>query len=226
MVTRTAATHSEAVVGVTWKQTTGTARVRRVTTSSPDECGAAVRAITWSWPGIPVLLRRIRCAPRETHTAALTAMSCTRMANAAVVDSTWPATCGILVGGMPCRLTDTGARSAVRYSNMLSILLNMKPLIRLVRSAEARRFSTYPRHLWRKHPERAEICHQETSDSACALDIGRSYARLAACLHSRPSSLTPSGGLYRVGQSQPWLDLYRRHAVRSVGAQTSARLTK
>lgn len=59
---------------------------------------------------------------------------------------------------MPCRHTSTGARSAVKRSNMPSILLNMKLLIRLVRSAEAKRFSTYPRHLLRKRPERAELC--------------------------------------------------------------------
>ena len=40
---------------------------------------------------------------------------------------------------------------------MPNISLNMEPLIRIVRSAEARRFSTYPRHLSRKRPERAEI---------------------------------------------------------------------
>ena len=66
-------------------------------------------------------------------------------------------TFGIRVGGMPCRLTSTVARSAVRYSSMPNISLNMKPLIRIVRSAEARRFSTCPRHLSRKRPERAEI---------------------------------------------------------------------
>ncbi|CAB3797759.1 hypothetical protein LMG27177_04306 [Paraburkholderia fynbosensis] len=65
---------------------------------------------------------------------------------------------GIPVGGMSCRLTSTGARSAVKSSNMPSILLNIKPLIRLVRSAETRRFSTYPRHLSQERPERVEIC--------------------------------------------------------------------
>jgi hypothetical protein len=40
---------------------------------------------------------------------------------------------------------------------MPNILLNMKPLIRIVRSAEARRFNTYLRHLSRKRPKRAEI---------------------------------------------------------------------
>src|SRR5580658_892563 len=66
-------------------------------------------------------------------------------------------TCGIRVGGMPCRLTSTGARSAAKCSNMPNILLNMKPLIRIVRSAEARRFNIYLRHLSRKRPKRAEI---------------------------------------------------------------------
>src|SRR5260370_29990525 len=66
-------------------------------------------------------------------------------------------TCGIRVGGMPCRLTSTVARSATRCSNTPNISLNMKPLIRIVRSAEARRFSTYLRHLSQKRPERAEI---------------------------------------------------------------------
>jgi hypothetical protein len=66
-------------------------------------------------------------------------------------------TCGIRLGGMPCRHTSTVARSAVRCSSTPNISLNMKPLIRIVRSAEARRFSTYPPHLSRKRPERAEI---------------------------------------------------------------------
>src|SRR5258708_8263495 len=66
-------------------------------------------------------------------------------------------TCRIRVGGMPCRLTSTVARSGMRCSNTPNISLNMKPLIRIARSAEARRFSTYLRHLSRKRPERAEI---------------------------------------------------------------------
>ncbi|MGF6747491.1 hypothetical protein OKW36_003127 [Paraburkholderia sp. MM5482-R1] len=46
----------------------------------------------------------------------------------------------------------------MRCSNTPSILLNMKTLIRLAQSAEARRFCTHPRHLCRKPPERAETC--------------------------------------------------------------------
>lgn len=48
---------------------------------------------------------------------------------------------------------------------MPSMLLNMQPLIRFVRSAGAKRLSTYPRHLWRKHSERAEICLTERGHS-------------------------------------------------------------
>jgi hypothetical protein len=89
-------------------------------------------------------------------------VSCTKMGlYAAVLLHRWQylgsATCGIRVRGMPCRLTSIVARSAVRRSSMPNISLNMKPLIRIVRSAEARRFSTYPRHLSRKRPERVEI---------------------------------------------------------------------
>ena len=88
----------------------------------------------------------------------------------------------ILVGGMPCRLTSTGARSVVSSSNMPNILVNMKPLIRLVRSAGARRFSTYPRHLCRKHPERAEICLTGQSQNPAS-----TKARL-----NRPTAITAS----------------------------------
>jgi hypothetical protein len=66
-------------------------------------------------------------------------------------------TCGIRVGGMPCRLTNIVAKSAARRSSMPNISLNMKPSIRSARSAEARRFSTYQRHLSRRRQKRVEF---------------------------------------------------------------------
>jgi hypothetical protein len=53
---------------------------------------------------------------------------------------------------------------------MPNILLNMKPLIRIVRNAEARRFNTYPRHLSRKRPERAEI-GLPSKDKICTVPV-------------------------------------------------------
>ena len=104
---------------------------------------------------------RRRAAPgRQAHDNPHTrAISCTRMIYSTAArypSSHVGARFGIRVGGLPCRLTNTVARSAVRRSSMPSISRNMKQRIRIVRSAEARTFSTYLHHLSRKPPERAE----------------------------------------------------------------------
>src|SRR5713226_1241016 len=49
------------------------------------------------------------------------------------------------------------AASASYLSSTPNISLNMKTLIRIVQSAEARRFSTYQRVLSRRHRKRAEV---------------------------------------------------------------------
>jgi hypothetical protein len=86
-------------------------------------------------------------------------------------------TCGIRVGGVPCRFTNTVARSAARCSSTPSISLNMKPLIRIARSAEARRFNTYQRHLSRKRPERAEIYLLTIRFLVQVINWGRGFPR-------------------------------------------------
>ena len=59
-------------------------------------------------------------------------------------------------GGMPCRPTNTVARSAAKRSRASSISPNMHRLIRLALIAEATRFNTYRRHLSRRRQERAD----------------------------------------------------------------------
>lgn len=121
-----------------------------------------------------------RCA---TRMQTFPALSCTRMGYCRRRGRIWSATtCRLLVGGMPCRLTGTGARSAVRCSNMLNILLNMKMLIPLARSAEARRSSTYPRHSCRKRPEKAELCPRGSRGHS---NVGSAPADGSALAHSR-----------------------------------------
>ena len=93
----------------------------------------------------------------ETRTRAVPALewvtTVTDVADVAYLAST----CEIRVRGAPCRLTNTVARSVARCSRTPNISLNMRPLIRIARNAEARRFSTYQRRLSRKRPKRAEI---------------------------------------------------------------------
>jgi hypothetical protein len=93
----------------------------------------------------------------ETSTRAVPALEWVTTMPDAASASYLASTCGICVGAVPCRLTSTVVTRAARCSSTPNISLNMKTLIRIVQSAEARRFSTYQRVLSRRHRKRAEI---------------------------------------------------------------------